>query len=66
MSINRGTRKEDGVCVGKLLSHVYVESRETVQMILFAKQKWRHRCQIYGHKGELGVGGVGGLTHIHY
>ena len=37
-------------------------------MILFAKQKQRHRYreQMFGYKGD--VGGIGrlGLTHIHY
>ena len=37
---------------------MYLESRKMVQMILFAKQKYRHRCrgQIYGHQR---VGGRG-------
>ena len=33
--------------------NIYVKSRKMVQVILFAKQKQRHRCreQTYGHQG---------------
>ena len=50
---------------------VCVESRKMEWVILFAKEKWRHRGreQIYGcQEGEGCVGGIGILesTHIHY
>ena len=34
-------------------TNIYVESRNIVQINLFAKQKQRHRCreQTYGHQG---------------
>ena len=47
------------------------ESRKMVEMILFAKQKQRHRYreQMYGYQAGEGkmVGGTGrlGLTYIH-
>ena len=37
-----------------------MESRKTIQIKLFAKQKQRcrHREQTYGHQGEKGKGGM--------
>ena len=51
--------------------HIYVESRKMVQMILFAKQKSRHRHreQMYGYQGgKEGVEWIWrlGLTYIQY
>ena len=39
-----------------------MESRKTVQMNWFARQKLRHRCreQTYGHQGGKVAGGGGG------
>ena len=35
---------------------IYVETKTMAQMILFAKQRWRHRCreEMYRHGGRSG------------
>ena len=46
---------------------LYVESRKTVQMHLFPKQKYRcrHREQMYGHQGRIWEGGINSEIDIY-
>ena len=48
-------KEKDKYCI---LTHIYMESRKTVLMNLFARQQWRngHREQTYGHEESRGEG----------
>ena len=50
---------------------LFVDSRDMVQMNIYAKQKYRHRqrehiCEHQGGKGSMGWIEKLGLTHIYY